>query len=104
MPSILDVVGYQGSVNTFGQSTFQRDRPNRAMIHLGGQYRLIEDDRLLLFDGEQAIGLYDYLGDTLCEQDLRASEAERTKQMTGEMKAAIQRHAAALLRNSMAAR
>ena len=104
VPSILDVVGYQGSVNTFGQSTFQRDRPNRAMIHLGGQYRLIEDDRLLLFDGEQAIGLYDYLGDTLCEQDLRASEAGRTRQMTDEMKAAIQRHAAALLRNSMAAR
>lgn len=104
VPSILDLVGYQGTVNTFGQSTFERDRPNRALIHLGGQYRLIQDDRLLLFEGEQTIGLYAYLGDTLCKQDLRATEPERTKQMTGQIKAAIQRHAGSLLRNSMVTR
>lgn len=104
VPSILDLVGYQGTMSSFGQSTFQRDRPNRAMIHLGGQYRLIEDDRLLLFQGEQAIGLYAYLGDTLCKQDLLATEPERAKHMTEEVKAGIQRHAGILLHNAMVAK
>ncbi len=104
IPSILSLAGYDGAVNTFGQSLFQRDRPNRAAIHLGGQYRLIEDDRLLLFDGEKSIGFYDYLSDTLCKQDLRVTESERSAEMTEEMKAMIQRHGEMLLRNSMVAR
>lgn len=104
VPSVLDVIGYQGVINTFGQSTFKRDRPDRALIQLGGQYRLIVNDRLLLFDGQRAIGLYDHFGDTLCLKDLRASEAERAKQMTEELRSAIQRHADVLLRNKMTAR
>lgn len=103
LPSVLDVVGYSGTVNCFGQSTFKRDRPNRALVQLGGQYRLVEDDRLLLFDGSEAIGLYAYRSDTLCRTDLRAAEQERSNSMTEAMKAAIQRHATALLRNEMKA-
>ncbi|MEO8591639.1 MAG: sulfatase-like hydrolase/transferase [Flavobacteriales bacterium] len=103
LPSILGLAGYSGDVNTFGQSIFQRDRPNRAAIQLGGQYRLIEDDRLLLFDGEKSIGLYDYRTDTLCKQDLRITEPERLAEMTEEMKAMIQRHGEMLLHNHMVA-
>lgn len=104
LPSILDLAGYSGTVNTFGQSVFQRDRPDRAVIQLGGQYRLIENDRMLLFDGERAIGLFDYLSDTLCTNDLRMLEPERTDAMMRDVKAMIQRHADVLLHNTMVAR
>ncbi len=103
VPSILDLVGFRGEVNSFGQSIFKRDRPNRAFVHLGGQYRLIEGDRLLLFDGEKAIGLFDHLGDTTCVHDLRQREEDRTMRMTRELEAAVQRHAEVLLKNSMRA-
>ena len=101
LPSILSIAGYEGPVNSFGQSIFQRDRPNRAAIHLGGQYRWIQDDRLLLFDGERAIGLFDYLNDTLCATDLRAAEPEVAQRMADDLKAMIQRHGDVLVRNTM---
>ncbi len=101
VPSILDAIGYEGTISSFGQSLFRRDRPNRAFIHLGGQYRLIEDDRMLMFDGEQPTAQYAYMNDTLCKRDLRPEESDRTQGMTEEMKAAIQRHAEIVLHNTM---
>ncbi|HMC96237.1 MAG TPA: hypothetical protein VKG92_01155, partial [Flavobacteriales bacterium] len=103
LPSVLSLAGYSGTVNTFGQSVFQRDRPNRAAIQLGGQYRWLQDDRLLLFDGEKPIGLFDHLRDTLCTKDLRTIEPEVTERMTNDLKAMIQRHGEMLLHNSMVA-
>ncbi|MBK7382094.1 MAG: sulfatase-like hydrolase/transferase [Flavobacteriales bacterium] len=104
VPSVLDMVGYQGTIKSFGQSVFKRDRPNRAYIQLGGQYRFIEDDHLLLFAGERATGLYDYSSDTACARDLRSSDPERAASMSRTIQAAIQRHAEALLRNEMVSR
>ncbi|MBL0126192.1 MAG: sulfatase-like hydrolase/transferase [Flavobacteriales bacterium] len=104
VPSVLDMVGYQGTIESFGQSVFKRDRPNRAYIQLGGQYRFIEDDHLLLFAGERATGLYDYSSDTACARDLRSSDPERAASMSRTIQAAIQRHAEALLRNEMVSR
>lgn len=103
-PSILDLVGYEGTVNTFGQSVLQRDRPNRAVIQLGGQYRYIQDDRLLLFENERATALFNYMGDTLCAHDLRVSDPQAVERMSTELKAMIQRHGEMLLHNSMVAR
>lgn len=103
-PSILDLVGYEGTLYTFGQSVFQRGRPNRAVIQLGGQYRFIQDDRLLLFENERATALFNYLGDTLCTQDLRTTEPQTVERMSNDLKAMIQRHGEILLHNSMVAR
>lgn len=101
LPSILDLSGYQGTVSTFGQSVFKRDRTDRAAIHLGGQYRLIQNDRLLLFDGSNAQGLYDYRNDTMCAHDRSALEPRTVERLTMDMEAIIQRHGEALVRNSL---
>ena len=103
VPSILDMVGFEGSVNSFGQSVFVGDRPDRAYIQLGGQYRLIEGERLLLFDGEKAIGLYNYLTDTLCKHDLRRTHPTRTGEMTEALEAVIQRFSIAAKTNRLKA-
>ncbi len=100
MPSILDVVGYEGRINSFGQSVFQRDRTDRAIQFMGGQYRLIQEDRLLLFDGETTQGMYAFDLDSLCDHDLSSQEPERVKRLTRDLQAIIQRHAALLLGHS----
>ncbi len=101
LPSILDVVGYEGTINAFGQSVFKRDRTDRAVQYLGGQYRLIQEDRLLLFDGDRVQGLYDFTNDTLFAYDLRAREPERAERMCRDLGTIIQRHNGAVIGNTL---
>lgn len=100
-PSILDLVGYEGHISTFGQSVFKRDRTDRAAQFLGGQYRLIQDDRLLLFDGHRVQGLYDHMRDTLCAHDLSAQDPRTTNGLMLDLQAMIQRHGEALVGNTL---
>jgi phosphoglycerol transferase MdoB-like AlkP superfamily enzyme len=101
LPSILDLSGYHGTISSFGQSVFKRDRTDRAAQFLGGQYRLIQDDRILLFDGERVQGLYDFRNDTLFAHDLAAQETEVTERLTHDLQAMIQRHGEALVGNRL---
>lgn len=103
-PTMLHLAGYSGMLNTFGQDLLHRDRPDRALIQLGGQFRLIQDGRLLLFDGSQAVGLYAPSTDTTCTHDLRRAEPDATDRLTLDLKAAIQRNSEMLLHNTMVAR
>ena len=101
MPSVLDLVGYQGRIGAFGRSVFSDDRPGRAIIHLGGLFNLIEGDRMLLFDGERTKGLHAYKTDTLFANDLSHIEKQTTATMEMQLKAYMQRHADALLNNRL---
>lgn len=101
MPSILDLMGYEGRISTFGQSVFQRDRWNRAAMHVGGLFQLAEDDRMLLFDGNRSKGLFAYRTDTLFAHDLSAAEPSVADSLERQLKALIQRHAEALLNNAL---
>lgn len=100
-PSILDLVGYEGRIHSFGQSVFARDRSDRAVQYLGN-YRIIENDRLLLFDGERTLGLFDPRKDTLCAHDLRAAEPALAQRLQADLEAVIQRHREALIGNGLA--
>lgn len=101
LPSILDLVGYEGTVNTFGQSVFKRDRPDHALIHLGGEYRWVDNDRMLLFNGRRANGLFDHHGDTLFARDLSGAEPMGWAHRERAMKASIQRYAEAMRTNGL---
>ncbi len=101
LPSVLDLVGYEGRVGAFGRSLFRNDRPGRAIIHLGGVFKIIEGDRMLLFDGMRAKGLFDYQTDTLFSNDLTAAEPGEAARMERVLRAYMQQHADALLHNRM---
>lgn len=103
LPSVLDLVGYEGRINAFGRSLFRADRPGRAIIQLGGLYKLIEGERMLLFDGTRSKGLFAYKTDTLFAHDLAQREPDTTAAMELRLKAFIQRHADALVNNRLAA-
>lgn len=104
LPTILDRCGYNGPVNSFGQSLFRRDRTDRAVVHLGGEYRLIQDGRTLLFNGREITGMFDHYADTLFQHDLRRLEPERASTLEAGLKAMIQQHARMLSGNRMTAR
>jgi len=104
VPSILDLCGYQGTVNAFGRSVFKRDRPAMAAQYLGGVYRLIEGDRLLQYDGARVLGLHDLRLDTLFAHDLSLAEPDTVARMLPRLQALIQRHGEALVGNGLRAR
>lgn len=102
MPSILDLTGFDGAINSFGRSLFKQDREPYAAQYLNGQYQLLAGDRLLFFDGSNAKGLYAFHGDTLFQHDLSMQEPATTDSMKLRLEAVVQRHAQALRDNRMA--
>lgn len=99
VPTVLDLVGYEGRIGTVGRSLMRDHKKGAAITHLNNLFQLIEEDRVLLFDGEQSKGLFDYKTDTLLAQDLSAVEPEVAERLTMRAKALIQRHAD-MLRNN----
>lgn len=102
LPSILDITGFDGSVNCFGRSLFKHDRVPYAAQYLNGQYQIIEGDRLLVFNGEATKGLFNYKTDTLFRHDLTGLEPARADSMQLRLEAMVQRHAQALKENKLA--
>lgn len=102
IPSVLDLVGFDGAINTFGRSLFRQDRIPYAMQYVNGQYQMIQGDRLLFFDGDKATGLYAYKTDTLFTRDLLRMEPQTVDTMQLRMEAVIQRFGQAMHENGLA--
>ncbi len=102
MPSILDLTGFDGAINTFGRSLFKQDRMPYATQYLNGQYQLLQQDRLLFFNGEKATGLYAFRSDTLFRHDLSMAEAGLADSLRLKMQAVIQRYDQVVIHNRMA--
>lgn len=102
LPSILDLVGFEGEINSFGRSLFRSDRVPYAMQYVNGQYQMIQGDRLLFFNGEKPTGLFAYRTDTLFAHDLLGKETATVDTMQARMQAVIQRFGQAMHDNGLA--
>ena len=59
-PSIIDLIGYEKPINTWGRSLFSNSDDIPFSIHYSGTiYRFSMGDFNLVFDGENVIGVYD---------------------------------------------
>lgn len=103
LPSILDLAGHGGTINSFGRSLFSPGRTPYAVQYLSGQYQLLQGDRMLFFNGEKATGLYAFRTDTLFANDLLATEPARADSMRLFLQAVVQRYGQAMLNNGLAA-
>ena len=58
-PSIVDLVGYEKPINSWGRSLFSNSGKPFS-IHISGTvYHLITEKYILVFDGNSVIGIYD---------------------------------------------
>lgn len=103
MPSILDLAGHGGTVNSFGRSLFSPGRVPYAVQYLNGQYQLMQGDRMLFFNGEKATGLYAFRSDTLFAHDLLQAEPAQAERMRLFLQAMVQRYGQAMVNNELAA-
>ena len=69
-PSIVDLVGYNKSINTWGRSFFSNRSDQPFSIHFSGTvYHFSMNNFTLVFDGENVIEAYD-INDTALENNL----------------------------------
>jgi len=58
-PSIVDLVGYDKPINSWGRSLFSNSGKPFSIHFSGTVYHFITDKYILVFDGDSVIGIYD---------------------------------------------
>jgi phosphoglycerol transferase MdoB-like AlkP superfamily enzyme len=103
MPTILDLVGYDGQYFSFGHSLFDESAPRFAVSYKNGMYQLITGKYVLNFDGETTRSFH-LRSDFLLENDLVQSPKykEDMKNLETFLKAFLQEYCDSLRLNRMA--
>ncbi len=100
MPSILSYLNYSKPYFAFGESVFDKNRKNFSVIFTGN-YRWIENEYLLVFDGEKSTGLYQYKTDRLFNNNLITKKPGQVASMEKTLKAYIQQYNNRLIQNRL---
>lgn len=88
MPSVLKYLNIKTNMVTFGKP-YQSDE-NFVVYYLDNIYHYIEGDFYMAFDGNKAIGLYNFKQDELLKNNLLKENTEVTNKMERFIKAYIQ--------------
>jgi phosphoglycerol transferase MdoB-like AlkP superfamily enzyme len=88
LPSILDYLKINDQVVTYGKP-FTSSK-NYVVYYLDNIYHLVQDDYYLAFDGQKAIGLYNFKKDALLKENLMNKDPKRAAALTRFIKAYVQ--------------
>ncbi|MGN6492623.1 MAG: LTA synthase family protein [Agriterribacter sp.] len=100
MPGVLSYLHYNKPYLAFGEKFTGNNRLNFAVFS-GNDYRWIENDHLLFFDGQQSKALFNYKTDRLFTRNLLQDEKDLTQRMEKHLKAFIQQYNNRLLKNKL---
>ena len=98
-PSILDYLNYDLPFSTFGNSVFSGENNRYMYAFSSGVYKLLDGQYLLLHDGEETIGFYDYLGDPMLGNNLLGNKSEAQEEMELQLKLVVQQYRVCLREN-----
>jgi len=101
IPSVLDYLGYDGTVLSFGSSVFSDTLERTAIQYLDNIYQIENDQFCLLHDGAKAIGLYRYLEDYYFEKNLLEQESAIAEKLTQKLEASLQTYKHVLIGNKL---
>jgi glucan phosphoethanolaminetransferase (alkaline phosphatase superfamily) len=100
-PTVLSLLGIDTKLVSFGLSP---DKTNRYIVGFSrNTYYLMENDYLLLFDGEESTGLYDYSKDKMLANNLNNNAQSNIikDKLEQKLKAIIQQHNNRLIENKL---
>lgn len=100
MPGILSYLHYKKPYLAFGERFTGNSRLNFA-VSPGNDYKWIENDYLLFFDGHQSKALFNYRKDRFFSYNLLGEEKDTALQMERHLKAFIQQYNNRLVRNKL---
>ena len=104
MPSILEYLGYDEPYFAFGENALTKDKKHPyAVCYNTNVYQIMSDHLVMIFDGEQIVGIYDYQEDPLLKANRKDewSERKEVKEMLTYLKAYIQQYISRMIENHL---
>ena len=102
LPTILRYINYPYDFEAFGQDLFNTTMPqNYAYTFDGGIYQIMDEEHILLYDGQKIIGLYAYKTDTDLQIDIQQQAQAKTLTLLKALQARIQKHHQAFIKNTL---
>lgn len=101
LPSLLDYLNIKDKVVTYGKSF--RSPNDFVVTYLDNVYNYLQGDYYLAFDGQQAIGLYNWKQDPMLRHNLLQTEPQRRMQMERFIKAYVQSFNERMIANQLTA-
>ncbi len=119
LPSVLDYLHYDLPYPAFGNSIFQssifqdslffkksiekKEEPKRNYNYnyFDGVYQIMDGQYILLFDGKENLGLFDYKIDPNLHKNILSSSPDVTQRLERQLKLVVQRHHVAMMRNGL---
>lgn len=89
-PTMMNLLGLDSPVVTFGRNMFDDEVEHFAVNYIGGAYQMICDQYVMLFDGEEVTALYDRLADKALRHDIKDQRPEVLSRLTPILKAYLQ--------------
>ncbi|MFV0607055.1 MAG: LTA synthase family protein [Niabella sp.] len=100
MPTVLGYLGYSQPYFAYGQDVLHR-KDSGFVFNYNGDYTWLQDDYLLVFDGEKTRGLYDFKTDRVMKRNLMNQQKSRVNDMEKRLKAFIQQYRNRLIDNKL---
>ena len=104
LPSILDITGYPNSFKAFGHSIFSNDDEGYGFQYQSQMFQIFDSSSVLFFNGQTAVGLYDYKVDPKSQNNLIGKDTVKQKRLEDKIKAIIQTHNHTLIKNDYCAK
>lgn len=100
-PTILNYLSFKGSIICFGRSALDNSTVHFSVNYISGNYQLIKDNYLLLFDGDKSVALFDYKKDRALNNNIINSLKSKTSEMEKLIKSIIQSYNNRLILNKL---
>ena len=104
MPSVLDYLAIKDTILCFGRSVFDSSVTHFSVNYISGNYQLVQNNYILLFDGEKTISLYDFKNDIMLNKNIMDSLKTVTSEMENKMKSIIQSYNYRMISNKLIAK
>lgn len=92
MPTVLGYLGYDKEYVAFGRDAFNEPSEPYAFNYKDNAYQLFMGDYLLIFNGQQSMGLYNFKKDKMIEKNILNEYPDITGKMEQKIKAIVQQY------------
>lgn len=89
-PTLMELLQIETDILSYGESLFNDEAPRYSVNFLRDIYQIMGPKYVLTFDGNQALGIFDYTLDPLLENNLIGTGIPEEQELESALKARIQ--------------
>lgn len=104
MPSVLEYLNYSEPYFAFGENALTNNKEHPyAVCYNTNVYQILSDRLIMMYDGEEVVGLYDYKNDPLLQNNIKGEYSKNVEAsaMLTYLKAYIQQYISRMIENRL---